>query len=116
MGKQEALDELKEAAVYLDKALAAARGLPRGIISMIRLEQWRIDNLIRWVERVSETAVKTLYAETEEERKFSFIFNEGLPTETKISVFAINKFEASIKAREKFTEQHGIYHKTVRML
>jgi len=47
---------------------------------------------------------------------FTFLFDEGLPTEEKITVKAVNKFEAAIKARDEFTRRRRTYHTTSRLV
>lgn len=47
---------------------------------------------------------------------FTFLFDEGLPTEEKITVNAINSFEAETKARDEFTKRRGTPYKTSRLV
>jgi len=46
---------------------------------------------------------------------YYFLFDEGLPTEERITVEASSDAEAAIKARDEFYRRRGVYHKRARI-
>lgn len=49
-------------------------------------------------------------------QEFTFLFDEGMPHECRITVTAVNELQAAIKAREKFTEKFGTYHISTKLI
>lgn len=61
-------------------------------------------------------AAKTKTLNQFQTKPFTFLLDEGMPTEDVISVDAANEFEAAIKARDEFTKRHKTYHKTSKIV
>jgi len=85
------------------------------------LERWRNRERIFFrrperVERREHSGSPVEVQGSSSSSRFTFLFDEGKPTEDRVTVDAKNEFEASIKARDLFTERHGVRHTTSKLV